>query len=102
VKHRGGGIVKNLKIALFKSFESTINKAGSIVETIRLLGEISRDMKTLSVRMTKVQDGVDDIKLYLARQEEIAKQMLEQGDYEVVGEDFEELDIDDDDKKDLN
>ena len=94
--------MKNLKTALFKSFETAINKAGSIAETIRLLGEISRDVKMLSTKMEKLQEGVDDIRRYLARQEDIAKQMLEQGHFVDEEEVYDELDIDDDDKKDLN
>lgn len=77
-----------------KPFEAAVNKAASIVETIRLLGEISRDLKEL-------RKDVLDIKSYLARQEEIAKVMIEQGTFVEEDDFFGQLE-DDIDKKDIN
>lgn len=87
--------MKKLTNAFLKPFEHAVNKAASIVESIRLLGEISRDLKQLRV-------DVEDIKGYLARQEEIARVMIEQGDFGEAGDEILLIDDDDIDDKDIN
>lgn len=88
--------MKQLTSAFLKPFEAIVNKAASIVETIRLLGEISRDVKELRMEIA-------DVKEYLARQEEIARVMIEQGNFTESDEDFfVPIDEDDIDKKDMN
>lgn len=86
--------MKHLTSAFLKPFEAAINKAASIVETIRMLGEISRDVKEL-------RKEVADVKAYLSRQEEIARVMIEQGNF--VDDDDYFIPVDEDiDKKDMN
>lgn len=91
---------KNLPMRLLETVGETVmeavNKATSTVESIRLLGELSRDVKSL-------RDEVKEIKSYLARQEEIARVMIEQGNF-VEEEDLfgDEDDLEDKDKKDMN
>lgn len=81
--------------ALLKPVEKAINKAASIVETIRLLGEVLRDLK-------QVKKDVEEIKGYLARQEEIAKVMIEQGNFDPENDPFLTIEDDDIDDKDMN
>ena len=86
--------MKHLTNAFLKPFEAAINKAASIVETVRMLGEISRDVKEL-------RKEVADVKEYLSRQEEIARVMIEQGNF--VDDDDYFIPVDEDiDKKDMN
>ena len=86
--------------ALFlKPFEAAVNSAGMIVETVRILGEISRDMKALREHVVQLQSGIEDVKDYLARQEDLARAMIEQGHF-VDAEDL--LFEDPDDDKDMN
>jgi len=86
--------LKHFTSAFLKPFEAAVNKAASIVETIRLLGEISRDVKELRIEIA-------DIKAYLARKEEIARVMIEQGNFSEEDEFFVPIE-EDIDKKDMN
>lgn len=86
--------MKHLTSAFLKPFEAVVNKAAAIVETIRLLGEISRDVKEL-------RSEISDVKAYLARQEEIARVMIEQGNFSEEDEFFVPVE-EDIDKKDMN
>lgn len=90
--------MKNLSETFFRPLEkavtASINKAASVIETIRLLGELSRDVKEL-------RREVGEIKEYLHRQEEMARIMIEQGNFETE-EMLLGVDDDDTDDKDMN
>lgn len=88
----------NLTDSLKKTISSAVNSASSIFDMLKML-------KELHVEVKELRKDVLDIKEYLGKQEEYARQMLE-GSFELVEEDdlfYPNSDQNnDDDDKDMN